>query len=179
MPDDTMDKGEAVHEEISSPRLLEPAPGDVELLRGSDTVLVPTPSADPRGESPQYAPIQKLMVRPFESPAVAQMDSPRPRLRLQLHICRAVLRHGPHLLRHPAAVSRRRAARKRPPDIPDPVHGDRQPHQHALRAELRPPTRLPCVHGPPHRNGDLVRLFPEPGEPHCRPQHHVSRGGPE
>lgn len=41
-----MDKGEAIHEEIISS-----APGDVELLRGSDTVLIPTPSADPKGMS--------------------------------------------------------------------------------------------------------------------------------
>jgi len=47
----TMDKRDAIHEEILSPG----APGDVELFRGSDTVLIPTPSADPKGETPAHA----------------------------------------------------------------------------------------------------------------------------
>ncbi|KAL4949756.1 major facilitator superfamily domain-containing protein [Aspergillus filifer] len=44
-----MDKSDIVHEEVvSNPRLLSGAPGDVELLRGGDTILIPTPSADPK-----------------------------------------------------------------------------------------------------------------------------------
>ncbi|KAL4806056.1 major facilitator superfamily domain-containing protein [Aspergillus unguis] len=42
-----MDKPEIVHEEVVSPQL-SGAPGDVELLRGTDTVLIPTPSPDPK-----------------------------------------------------------------------------------------------------------------------------------
>ncbi|KAL3457261.1 major facilitator superfamily domain-containing protein [Aspergillus heterothallicus] len=46
-----MDKANVEHAEIlSNPKLLsqDPAPGDVELLKGSETVLIPTPSADPK-----------------------------------------------------------------------------------------------------------------------------------
>ncbi|KAL4937436.1 hypothetical protein BDV06DRAFT_215897 [Aspergillus oleicola] len=53
-----MDKTEIVHEEVvNNPRLLSGAPGDVQLLRGSDTVLIPDPSPDPKGKvhSPRWA----------------------------------------------------------------------------------------------------------------------------
>ncbi|KAL5333699.1 major facilitator superfamily domain-containing protein [Aspergillus crustosus] len=44
-----MDKADVAHTEIiSHPQLLSRAPGDVELLRGTDTVLMPTPSPDPK-----------------------------------------------------------------------------------------------------------------------------------
>ncbi|KAL4764537.1 major facilitator superfamily domain-containing protein [Aspergillus foveolatus] len=44
-----MDKTEVIHEEVISKDLkLHGAPGDVELFRGSDTILIPTPSLDPK-----------------------------------------------------------------------------------------------------------------------------------
>ncbi|KAL3480544.1 major facilitator superfamily domain-containing protein [Aspergillus californicus] len=44
-----MDKAEVVHEELTShPNLLSKTPGDVELFRGDGTVLIPTPSPDPK-----------------------------------------------------------------------------------------------------------------------------------
>ncbi|KAL4876425.1 major facilitator superfamily domain-containing protein [Aspergillus karnatakaensis] len=44
-----MDKSEIVHEEVvPNPQLLSGASGDVELLRGKETVLIPTPSPDPK-----------------------------------------------------------------------------------------------------------------------------------
>ncbi|KAL4913889.1 major facilitator superfamily domain-containing protein [Aspergillus aurantiobrunneus] len=43
-----MEKSEIVHEETIHLRLPPAASGDVELLRGSETVLVPTPSPDPK-----------------------------------------------------------------------------------------------------------------------------------
>jgi hypothetical protein len=49
-----MDKPNVEHAEIlSNPKLLskDPAPGDVALLKGSETILIPTPSADPKGKT--------------------------------------------------------------------------------------------------------------------------------
>ncbi|KAL2851669.1 major facilitator superfamily domain-containing protein [Aspergillus pseudodeflectus] len=46
-----MDKANVEHAEtLSNPKLLskDPAPGDVALLKGSETILIPTPSADPK-----------------------------------------------------------------------------------------------------------------------------------
>jgi hypothetical protein len=45
-----MGKTKVIHEEVIPKDLqLHGAPGDVELLRGSDTILIPTPSPDPKG----------------------------------------------------------------------------------------------------------------------------------
>jgi hypothetical protein len=55
---DIMNKANVEHAEIlSNPKLLskDPAPGDVELLKGSETILIPTPSADPKGKIPHPA----------------------------------------------------------------------------------------------------------------------------
>lgn len=46
-----MDKSDISHVEIAHDASMSGHPGDgqVELLRGGDVVLIPTPSADPRG----------------------------------------------------------------------------------------------------------------------------------
>lgn len=158
-----MDKDDVAHTETITE--LKRLKGQVELYQkdGEEVVLIPTPSPDPRGEL--HLPDKMITIeiltskRPSKPSSMAQMDTSRSRLCIQLHSSCSCLGHGVHFHDSIGVLPRARNQGERSDDIPDAFHGNWKLDCNALGFHNRPPTCLSCIHNSADWCWDLVPVL--------------------